>query len=132
MSAAIEALSLTALPLSGSLSSAQLRLVKDYVQDRIDDRIELSDLAAVVGLSRFHFSRAFKRSTGRSPYQYVVDRRVEKATDLLRTSNQSLDMVARSAGFSTPTQMRRAFIDRLGISPHAVRREGGRSTFDAR
>jgi AraC family transcriptional regulator len=55
----------------------------EYVRANISKEVSLADLANLVGLSRYHFSRAFKKSTGLAPYQFVIAKRVECAKGLL-------------------------------------------------
>ena len=69
----------------------------------------LSDLAAVVGMGKFHFSRLFKSSTGCSPYTYVLQRRVEKAKKMLRYSNIPICEIALECGFGNQSHLTKHF-----------------------
>lgn len=107
--AAIEVLSLKPPETRGVLSSRQLAAVSEYIAAHLTDDISLSDLATVANLSRYHFSRAFKASTGQSPYAFVVSRRVERASELLANRDLPMERVAAASGFSSTAQLRRHF-----------------------
>lgn len=112
----------------GGLSDYQLLQVTDYISDRLADDIQLSDLAALLGLSQFHFSRLFKQSTGVSPYQYVLQQRVERAKQLLKTTNLPVMDIALSCGFSNHSHLGKWFRQYTGMAPKAFRiRSGDRS-----
>ncbi len=122
LTAALEVFSVISSPDSGLLSERQMRLVRDYIDEYIDQPISLSELAAAAGLSRFHFSRAFKATTGQPPYHFVAGLRVEAAAEILRRTDASLDVVSASVGLNIQ-QLRRLFQDRLGTTPQAFRRQ---------
>ena len=103
------------------LSAALLRRLEEYVDANLAHRILVADLAAVVGLPAQSFAKAYLRYTGRSPHQFVLARRVERATDMLRHSPLSLTEVAAACGFSSQQHMTHVLSDRLGIAPSAVR-----------
>jgi AraC family transcriptional regulator len=101
--------------------------VKELIDAQISNEITISDLAAVAGLSQFHFIRAFKDSVGLSPYQYVLSERVRRARDLLLNFDLSIAEVALVVGFSDASQLSRVFRKFVGITPTAFRRETGSS-----
>ena len=103
----------------------QLRRVKEFVDAQISNDITISDLAAVAGLSQFHFIRAFKDSVGRSPYQYVLSERISVAKELLLKRDLSIDDVALAVGFSGASQLNRVFRKLIGVTPTVYRRENG-------
>jgi len=86
------------------------------------NEITISDLAAVAGLSQFHFIRAFKDSVGLSPYQYILSERARHARELLSTDQLSIADVARAVGFSDASQLKRVFRKFVGVTPTAFRR----------
>ena len=79
--------------------------------------------AAAAGMSPFHFSRLFKKSTGKSPYQFVLQRRIERAKKLLRNSTRSLADVGGELGFSHQSHFTSAFRKQVGATPGAYRKE---------
>ena len=65
------------------LAPWQLRRVVEYLDAHLPERVDLAHLAALVGLSQSHFSRAFKASTGMAPYRWQLDARIRRAQALL-------------------------------------------------
>jgi AraC family transcriptional regulator len=110
-------------PVRGGLTRPQLRRVKEFVGVRISSDITISDLASAAGLSPFHFIRAFKRSVGISPYQYVLSERISRARELLLKRDLAIADVALAVGFHDATQLNRAFRKLVGVTPTAFRRE---------
>ena len=109
---------------SRAFTQGQLAQVKDYINDRLDQLIRLSELADVVALSSTHFSRLFKQSTGVAPYQYVIQCRVERANFLLRKGDLTLPEVAAAVGFADQSHLARHFKRIMGVSPNVVLRDG--------
>jgi AraC family transcriptional regulator len=112
-------------PARGGLTARQLRRVAEFIESQIPNDITISDLAALAGLSHFHFIRAFKHTVGLTPYQYVLSERCRRARALLSRSDLSLRDVALAAGFSDAAQLNRIFRKFAGITPAAFRREIG-------
>lgn len=106
----------------GGLSIQQETLVRDYVEDYLHTNITLADLAALVGLTRFHFARAFKTSVGVSAHQYVLRRRVEYARELLQTTKLDVETIAKKVGFGNSTLLARHFRRLVGMPPSQLRR----------
>jgi AraC family transcriptional regulator len=109
-------------PDSGRLGTAQERLVLEFIRENLHRDVSLSDLAGLVGLSRFHFTRAFKRTTGFSPYQFILSARVERAKSSLASSNKSMFEISRSLGFGNQGRFAAAFRKSEGITPSQFRR----------
>ncbi len=107
---------------AGQLTAQQLRLVQAFVEDHLDKDIALDDLAALCGLTRFHFSRAFKASTGEPPYRYVTLRRIERARKLLAETGWPISAIATACGFNGSSQFARAFRELHGETPQQFRR----------
>lgn len=110
---------------TGGLPPAELRRVTEYVAAHLGNNIGLTDLAAVVGLSPHHFGGAFKTATGLSPHQYIIDRRVERARELLRDRQRTLAEVASTTGFSSQSHLTTNFRRVMGITPARFRRSIG-------
>ena len=104
------------------LSSSQLRLVIEYMDRHLNEKITISELAALLDLNRFHFIRAFKQAAGMPPLQFVIRRRVERAREFLTERGMSIAEVADRSGFGSPIQMTRAFRRVVGTTPSAIRR----------
>jgi len=110
-------------PVRGGLTVHQLRRVKDFIDAQLSNEITISDLAAVAGLSQYHFIRAFKYTVGLPPYQYVLSERVHRAKGLLSKPDLSLGDVALAVGFSDASQLNRVFRKFVGVTPTAYRRD---------
>jgi len=107
----------------GGLSSRALRRVRERIENGLANGVTLNDLAREVGLSRAHFARAFKTSTGVPPHQFVTSRRIERAKELLRHSDQPLADIALTVGFSSQAHFTDQFRRITGITPLRLRRE---------
>ena len=106
----------------GALPRAQLRAVVDYVEECLDAGPSLAQLAAVAGLSPYHFARQFKAATGLPPHEYVIARRVARAQQLLEAGTDlSLAEVAAHAGFSDQSKLSQHFKRRVGVTPGRFR-----------
>lgn len=110
------------LPAKGGLSSRTLKAVKELIDDELACDIDVDRLAGAAGVSAGYFSRAFKTSTGQSPHQYVLRRRVERASQLIYEDSCSLGEVARRVGFADGSHMAVVFQKVLGKPPSAFRR----------
>ena len=106
----------------GGLPPGALRRVREYMEERLAEKIELSDLAKIAGLSGCHFSRAFKQSVGTPPHRYLVMRRIAAAAELIRTTNRSMTDIALEVGFSDQSHFTRSFSAVTGETPCALRR----------
>lgn len=113
------------LPARGGLASWQERRAKEMLLSSLDGAIGLEELAAQCRLSRSHFARAFKASTGVSPLRWLARQRLERAKVALKTTNQSLAEIAASCGFADASHFTRVFARATGSTPGAWRRERG-------
>lgn len=110
------------LAVTGGLTAWQLRHLQEYVDARLTHQITLQELAQQVGLSQFHFARAFKQSIGLSPHQHLLQCRIELAKQLLTATDESIASVASQVGYEDPTQLARLFKSRLSLTPSQYRR----------
>lgn len=106
----------------GGLATWQARRTLAYIEENLGSKMDIDDLANLVGLSRSHFSRAFKHSVGLSPMEYVVVRRVERAKAIISGTREPLAEVALACGFADQPHLNRRFRDIVGISPGRWRR----------
>ena len=111
-----------ALQPAGSLAAWQMRRVRHYIEANLTQDLQTNTLADVVNLSPSHFSRAFKRSLGITVHRYVMQRRVEKAQQLMLTTAEALSSVALSCGMSDQSHLTRWFRRVVGEAPAAWRR----------
>jgi AraC family transcriptional regulator len=106
----------------GHLSSANIRQVTDYIHDHLSEKLSLPALAGLVGLSPYYFARRFKQTTGLSPHQYILARRIEQAKHLL-LRGESLAQITEQLGFADQSHLSRSFKRLTGLSPQAFREE---------
>jgi AraC family transcriptional regulator len=106
---------------SGGLAPFALRRVREYVAAHLGERIRLQQLAALAGLSQFHFARAFKASMGVSPHAYVLRSRIGEAKRLLSTSSLPVADIARRTGFSGTGPLSTRFRAVVGVTPSRFR-----------
>jgi AraC family transcriptional regulator len=92
-------------------------LVTDYINDHLANDLSLGELAALAHLSPYHFARLFKRTTGQTLHQYVIERRVEAAKRLLLTGHLTVTEVAALVGFHDQSHLYRHFKRLLGVPP---------------
>jgi AraC family transcriptional regulator len=102
-----------------------LRRVTAFVQENLSADIHLSDLAALVYLSERHFIRAFHATTGTTPYQYVLEKRLQACAERLRRDDsRSVAEIAKAMRFNSPSYFTVSFRARYGMTPHRYRRAG--------
>ncbi|MEU5093992.1 helix-turn-helix domain-containing protein [Streptomyces sp. NPDC020996] len=89
---------------------------------RLHEPIQLRDMAARESMSVRTFTRRFREEVGVSPGQWLTQQRVERARQLLETTDRSVDRIARDAGFGTAQSMRQHLQTALGVTPTAYRR----------
>jgi AraC-like DNA-binding protein len=106
----------------GGLSSWQLRLAKELIETRLDSALTLSDLAQHCGMSVGHFSRGFSKSVGMPPHRWMLNRRLERAKDMLLNTKCSITEVSLACGFSDQAHMTRLFSAAFSVSPGTWRR----------
>jgi AraC family transcriptional regulator len=104
------------------LPSRILRRIRDRIEAELDTELSLAFLAKESGYSRAHFLRMFRAATGLTPHQYVLERRLSAAQQLLRQSKMLLADIALKCGFSSQTHMNDVFRKRLGVTPLDYRR----------
>ncbi|MBD3818157.1 helix-turn-helix transcriptional regulator [Brevundimonas diminuta] len=105
----------------GGLGAERLAKVIDYIDANIVDEMVIADLAAVAGLSPHHFGGAFRTETGVPPHRFVMERRVERAKLLLRTTDTPVTSVATALGFSSPSHFTVCFRRMTGSTPSRFR-----------
>ena len=101
----------------GGLTRAKLVRAVEYIQAQLDAGLTVSGIAHAVGMSRNHFTKLFKESTGQTPYQYVVDARVKKAKELLTTGKFTISEAAHHVGFVDQSHLTRHFKRVFGLPP---------------
>lgn len=105
----------------GGIPQRQLLQVLDFVDAHLDQDLKLAELAQLLDMSQFHFSRLFKQSMGLSPFQYLLQQRVERAKQLLKQTDQPIIEIALECGFSSHSHLSKQFRQLTGITPKAYR-----------
>jgi AraC family transcriptional regulator len=106
----------------GGLTGFRLRKVTDLMVTHLEDEFSLVRFAREADMSEFHFSRAFKRTTGLTPSQYFINLRLKKARRLLRETNRSVIEIGLDVGYTSPSHFAQIFRREVGISPSEYRR----------
>jgi AraC family transcriptional regulator len=109
-------------PIMGGLSPRVLGRAIERLRSDSDADVSLAALASDAGLSRFHFCRAFKESTGLSPHAWLRQHRLEQAMNMLRDTDVSVVSVATALGYSSQTAFAAAFRKLTGETPSDWRR----------
>lgn len=92
------------------------------IENRLDEALTVDLLATLSGMRETSFLQAFRHQTGMSPYRYVLQKRIQKATALLTGSKLALAEVALATGFADQAHMTATFARHLGRTPGAIRR----------
>lgn len=105
----------------GGLPQHQLSQILDYIDNSLEEDIKLTDLAQILDMSQFHFGRLFKQSIGLSPYQYLIQQRVERAKNLLKNTDYLITDIALECGFNSHSHLTNKFRQMTGVTPKAFR-----------
>lgn len=100
-----------------SMTDARLKKIEELVEDELALPLTVEDLAQCVNLSAGFLNRAFKAATGKTPHDFIIERRLARARGLLRAQPHNLSSVAYECGFSSHAHMSAVFKKRLGVSP---------------
>lgn len=106
---------------------AALRRARDHADRHFTEPLVLEDLAAVATISKYHFLRLFRAVYGQTPAAYLSERRVERAQDLLRTTNLTVTEVCHAVGFTSLGSFSSRFTEVTGESPSAFQARWGRN-----
>lgn len=108
-----------------ALDAVRLNRVVEYIEANLHQPLQLESLASIAALSQFHFLRAFKSATSLAPHQFIVERRLNRARVLLRSTRLSLVDVALDCGFASQASFSRAFLRGTGQTPGRYRSGAG-------
>lgn len=108
---------------SHALSRRELKRVTEFMESDLRADLSLTLLAAEVDLSPRVLVQSFRQTTGVTPDNWMADRRLDKAKDLLRNTSASIDDIAAACGFSSRAQFVRAFARANGTSPSSWRKQ---------
>lgn len=106
---------------SATLPRDKLRFATEYINENLEKDLTLSEIATSVGMSPYHFARAFKQITGLPPHQYLIKRRIEKAKSLLTQTNLAIAEIAYRVGFASQSHFTTLFRKHTTTTPKAYR-----------
>jgi AraC family transcriptional regulator len=115
--------STTPQEISEGLPQYQLKYITEYINAHLAEDISLSELASQIKLSQSHFSSLFRKSTGLSPYQFLIQQRVHRAKELLLIGDLAISEVAIAVGFYDQSHLNRHMRKLLGVSPRQLRQQ---------
>ena len=98
-----------------------MRATLDYIDENLASPLSVERLAQVTGLSGFFFAHAFTEMLGHSPHQYMLDRRLARACEMITNTQSSFAEIAYSVGFSSQAHMTSTFSRRFGVTARALR-----------
>ncbi len=101
--------SVSAADFRGGLPAYKVRQVEEFVRENLDRDLSLAELAEAANLSQFHFARAFRRTTGITPREFLMQKRIELAKDLLAHSNLPIVEISNRAGFKNQSHFTNLF-----------------------
>lgn len=104
-------------PITGGFTQQQWRQISSFIDANLDKNISLTELAAIVQLSPYHFAHLFKKSTNTSPHQYLIRCRIERAKQLMLMGNLSLAAIAQTVGFASQGHFTYHFKRLMGVTP---------------
>ena len=106
---------------AGGLEPSKLQIVIDYINDYLNRDLHLGELANLVQMSPYYFSRLFKQSTGIAPHQYVTKCRIKKAKLLLKQPEFSIAYISQQVGFKDQSHFSKTFCKIVGLNPKKYR-----------
>ncbi|HEY8312866.1 MAG TPA: AraC family transcriptional regulator [Candidatus Baltobacteraceae bacterium] len=112
---------------NSAVEAPKLRMqrAKRFIERHAFEQLQLDDIATELGLSPFTILRQFRAATGRTPYAYLLEIRLERAKQLLGQTTDSIARIASKVGFNDPAHFSRFFSNTTGYSPSSYRAVGG-------
>lgn len=105
----------------GGLPAHKLRRVTEFIEENLARDLTLTEIAEAIELSQYHFARAFKQTTGQTPIQYLMQRRVEAAKQLLWESELPIAEIALRTGFKNQSHFTTLFRKSTALTPRGYR-----------
>ena len=99
--------------------------LKLYIAERLHEPLTVDELAKRYGCSPFHFARLFRRVVGQPPHDFIIDRRIAKAKEMLEWTDLPIGEITRRIGFGTQAHFSATFRERVGMTPTAYRASRG-------
>jgi AraC family transcriptional regulator len=108
---------------TGGLPQRKLDQAIEYIHEHLGEDLSIAAIADALEMSQYYFARLFKQSLGSSPYQYVMQQRIQRAESLLKTTPLSIAAIAQRVGFSNQGQFTIQFRKFTGTTPSRYRRQ---------
>lgn len=105
----------------GAKQSIFLEKIHNYALKHLAENVTVDDMAKLANCSKWHFSRLFTKSAGKSPHQFLLDLRMRFAEELLQTTNYSVKEIANKCGFEDATYFCKIFRKYFSTSPKRFR-----------
>ena len=105
----------------GGLAQYKLKRAISFINENLDRDLKLAEIASLIEMSTYHFARMFKQSTGLTPHQYLVQQRLAKAKELLRSSKMAIADIGYEVGYKNPSHFAKVFRKYIKVSPTAYR-----------
>ena len=100
-----------------------VKLAESYIRESCMTKLSLDDLARLTNYSPHHFLRIFKAETGKTPIEYLLDVKIEKAEHLLKNKELSITDICHMSGFNSISHFSTTFMKKKGVSPSSFRRQ---------
>lgn len=98
-------------------SKSIIEMSKDYIKENFNKDISLDEVSRAVNISPYYFSKIFKEGTGENFIEYLTAIRIEKAKELLNTTEFSMKEICTMCGYSDPNYFSRSFKKNVGVTP---------------
>lgn len=93
-----------------------------FMNSHLSSQITIEEIASSVGISATHFNRLFRGQTGMTPYQYLLQQRMDQAKSLLLSTDHTIKEIAEAVSYSDESTFSAAFTEKIGVSPRGYRK----------
>lgn len=111
------------IPSGSGLTPFKKKKLIDYIEGHLHEKLSLAQLAALVEMNPYYFSRVFKVAMGLPPYRYVITQRIERAKTLLQDPQKSILEVCQGVGYENQSHFTRLFTEIVGLPPDQYRKQ---------
>ena len=113
----------TQLVSSSKMSDYYIKEAINYIEQNFQNNVSIEDVAAVCGINRSYLGKIFKKSTGQSPQEFLMNYRMVKAAELLKLTSLSIADIGSAVGYENQLHFSRAFKNIYGVSPREWRNQ---------
>ena len=96
---------------------ARLTIAKNLLEENFSEKVDVNTIAKEASLSKYYFSRSFKKTFGLSPHQFVLNKRLERSAELIREGKLMITDIAYQVGFADIYSFSKSFKKRFNASP---------------